>query len=806
MLALVLVPLPSRLRRSRAERSTAYVEAPEVARLHREGNTLWRARDYIGALRTFQAGAAAARDRGDLRATILFLNNTGAANTQLFRFRDAAKAYTEARTLARSQQMRDKLAAIAVNLASLYFQMNQLDAANEAAEEGLALPPATPSVRPQLLLLLGMLQLEQGNCGRATAILQQAVEAAAGQENRSGEAQAWNELGNAYVECKQLDAAERALLESYRIRKLTNDDRLHFSLEALATLRLARHEPLAARQLLDRAIELAGPAGPSALWRPLSARGRANVALGDRRAAYADFVQSVRSLRNWRSEILPADTFRVSTEVELHQVYSPLVDLAASLYRETRDARYAEESFSTAESERAASLRILWAHSDAPKHLPPEYWRTLADLNRAESDQLRGKGNGAELRRIRVTLSEMEAASGLDEPATPDPTDSRNKLLDSVRRSLAPDEAFLAFHTGDEGSWLWGIGRGGFELIALPAETVLRRDVSAFVDALRNKAPAAADLGRQLARELFGGLSPSIQAARSWIVAADGPLFEAPLAALTEPSSDPAVRRYLIEDHTIRLTPDVSALLRPRAGKWRDVFVGVADPIYNRADPRIAGGQKEGPRSLLERAERRPSSPPLELPRLPGSEREIEACSRIWRRNGETVLLTGQTATRRDLEGALEQRPAVLHFAGHLLFPAHEPSGGTLALSLQPPNGVELLTEEETLGMSMAPRLVVLSGCSSGHGAVLPGTGLLGLTRAWLAAGARAVLATRWPKSDQDGAAIFSTFYDLYSQSGARGRGSCGSLLRDAQLGELRAGGARADPSRWGSYFCIERN
>jgi CHAT domain-containing protein len=82
----------------------------------------------------------------------------------------------------------------------------------------------------------------------------------------------------------------------------------------------------------------------------------------------------------------------------------------------------------------------------------------------------------------------------------------------------------------------------------------------------------------------------------------------------------------------------------------------------------------------------------------------------------------------------------------------------------------------------------------------------MGMTRAWLAAGARAVIATRWPTPDQDGGGIFPSFYNLYFRRRERGPISFGALLRDAQLAELRAGGARGEPSHWAAYFCVERN
>jgi CHAT domain-containing protein len=90
---------------------------------------------------------------------------------------------------------------------------------------------------------------------------------------------------------------------------------------------------------------------------------------------------------------------------------------------------------------------------------------------------------------------------------------------------------------------------------------------------------------------------------------------------------------------------------------------------------------------------------------------------------------------------------------------------------------------------------------------VLPGAGLMGMTRAWLAAGTRAVVATRWPAPDREAGAIFESLYGLYFERRRSGAlVSFGDLLREAQLSELRAGGRRAEPSRWASYFCVETN
>ena len=127
-----------------------------------------------------------------------------------------------------------------------------------------------------------------------------------------------------------------------------------------------------------------------------------------------------------------------------------------------------------------------------------------------------------------------------------------------------------------------------------------------------------------------------------------------------------------------------------------------------------------------------------------------------------------------------------------------------LALSQEPAGGVDLFSASEVARLRAALDLVVLDGCSSGTGPVLPGTGMMGLTRAWLAAGAHAVVVTRWPAADRDAGELFLPFYEHVPTHGERV--SFSRVLQQAQLARLRAGGPGASPANWASYFCVERN
>jgi CHAT domain-containing protein len=76
----------------------------------------------------------------------------------------------------------------------------------------------------------------------------------------------------------------------------------------------------------------------------------------------------------------------------------------------------------------------------------------------------------------------------------------------------------------------------------------------------------------------------------------------------------------------------------------------------------------------------------------------------------------------------------------------------------------------------------------------------MGLTRAWLAAGAGEVLATRWPTMDESGDGLIGSFY-LHLL--ASPDGNIPEALRKARRDMIARGGWRAEPRYWSSFFLI---
>ena len=212
-------------------------------------------------------------------------------------------------------------------------------------------------------------------------------------------------------------------------------------------------------------------------------------------------------------------------------------------------------------------------------------------------------------------------------------------------------------------------------------------------------------------------------------------------------------------------------------------FLGIGDPIYNAADSRYRGATAEHA---------------VVLPRLPATADELEACVRAWS-PAKAQLLTGANAGLETVRAALRSNPSVIHFATHVVTGPGYYASGLIALSLDRSGAMGLLGPEEIVAHALMPSLVVLNGCHSGQGRALPGAGLMGLTRAWIGAGARSVLATQWDIPDEAGAAMMVEFYGALKAHPQRGPAFA---LQQAQSRFLKTHSENT-LAVWGAYFVL---
>jgi CHAT domain-containing protein len=342
----------------------------------------------------------------------------------------------------------------------------------------------------------------------------------------------------------------------------------------------------------------------------------------------------------------------------------------------------------------------------------------------------------------------------------------------------------------------------------------------------RSSVPVA---GLELQQELFRNLPQEAKSARHWLLVLDGALLESPVAALP---ANAAGTRFLIEDHSLAVVTGATALAPepgPKPGEVEQaMFLGIGDAIYNTADARwqassaadgVANKGKRNGWSFLTSAAAagKGSAAAGQLPRLAGSRIELESCARNWK--GPSLLLTGREANRQTAIRAIENGAQVLHFSTHFIEKDGAPDEALLLLGLDAQGRAELLSTSDAVHIKVQNSLVVLSGCHSSAGAVYPGVGLVGMTRAWLMAGAQGVVASLWPTPDDSGE-IFQSFYRELQKGSLLDRGAAkeaagkhrgqflrkaAEALRNAQLEMLRTRTWRALPKYWGTYQLTAR-
>ena len=797
---------------------------------------LRKAGDFRAAAALYQEGYREAVRRGDRLASARYLMSAGGCELLAFQYRAALASFLRARDLANTIGDHADLGAIAVNLSSLYLEMWDLPSANRAAEEGLrqteilassvassaargathgAVPQTAGSYfKPHLLVQLGRIHSALGN-GEADAYFGAGIEAARAAGEFSLEAMAWDQQGAGDLAAGRLPQAENRFLEAFRLRRLFRPGDLGWSYGHLGALAFAQHDFRAAERFTQMALDHAkrgAPAWPQYLL--LQQQGRIRLARGQVSAALHDFSLALDATAEWRIQILPARSSLVSVNVVLEQqIFDSFIQLAAQYALQTGNADWKARAFQAVEINRAASLRESLDLADVWREkLPPEYWETVAQLAAEEArgreagtretetphteaggTQTGGDAGPMNANRLRLKLTEMEAEAGIGlEVKKVENFRSRISLI-HFQEGLRGSELFLSFELGEKESYLWAVSRSSLRLYRLAAERDIAKSVQTFREAIPNGGAEAVRQGRQLYQQLFGQLKPQEVQKPVWLLSLDGALFNLPFAALVSGQNDNPV--YLMDTHTLQ-TVSGALLLRAApdsvssGSDRRREFLGVGDPIYNQVDPRWRGSVSAG-------------SSTGQLQRLVGSRNEVESSAKTWvAGGGAAVVLQGSQAQREAFLGRLEQRPAVIHLATHVLFPTANRERALIAFSLGDSRtagspGItaepEFLSTREIAGLHVPGALVVMTGCATGSGEAHAGAGLLGLTRAWLMAGASTVISTTWPVADNSGGLFARFYFYLRNHSAAEAL-----QLSQREAAHSRTG--RQGPENWASY------
>ena len=306
------------------------------------------------------------------------------------------------------------------------------------------------------------------------------------------------------------------------------------------------------------------------------------------------------------------------------------------------------------------------------------------------------------------------------------------------------------------------------------------------------------------------------------LVVADGSLNYIPFEVLLKSAEggDFSSLAYLVKTNEVVYSPSASvvgAIKQSRTRNTGRAMLIIADPIFNSNDARAkktaATPQSDsatrglGIQSALADVAGESSASSatkmegLPLARLVGTRAEADQISKLAKASGsQTDVWLDLDASEDNLDAKDISKYRVIHVATHGLLNAERPQFTGVVLSLiGNKNADGFLRTDEVFNLKLGSPLVMLSACETGLGKEKRGEGVMGLTRAFMYAGAPTVGVTLWSVADKSTADLMT---DFYKRLLATGDTPSSSALREAQLAMIN-GKKYSAPFYWAPFVLV---
>lgn len=536
--------------------------------------------------------------------------------------------------------------------------------------------------------------------------------------------------------------------------------------ESEILLKLGRAED--ALQTLSSAVGLLAETGDTVLpWHLDYLRGQALESVKRDDEAVAAYRSSITSIENLRGTI-SEDRFRTGFLQDKQKVYVALVRLLLRIDR-------VGEAFQYSERLRARGYFDLFNRSPLPPSNPriAELQSRIRRLQRAIEEENSKAPSEQRVSAARTFSSELMDAereysdlvglhAGLAEispAAVPEPAE--------LERELPADKALIEYVVGPRQVAVFVLRHDALHArlepvrsLDLESRVTLLRDLIRRSDSTEWRMPA-----HSLRQILVDPIEKAgwLDGAREIVIIPNGFLHYLPFAALVRPTR--AGDRFLIDDYVISYLPTAAALaISSSPPPASERLVALAPSVSNL---RFTSG-------------------------------EVRAVAAAFGHKGTAIVGSRATETWfKQIAGDYD----IIHFATHGFFNKTNPlfSGVQLEPDAQNDGRLEVY---EILGLHLRAQLVTLSACETGLGSgyfteVPAGDEFVGLTRAFLSAGASSVVATLWEVNDKSTAQLMQKFYRQVSVQ------SPSLSLATAQRSILHSDSGHQHPYFWSAFVLV---
>ena len=774
-------------------------------------NRLLEAVRMWGDMREPEKGAHAALQLGD-------------CYRQAKRYNDSLYYYNQSLKV---KSARGPAKAIAYNsIAAIYAELYERDLALQYYDKALKQARASKDISSRLQSLAGLAGLYYRHGEKRLAIdsIGQAQQLNRQQGNETAEADLLHLLGLIYQEGAQPEQAKKAFEDALAIYQKTNDvENLVKILCSISNLYLSSDQKQPAFEKAEQAVSLAENQAARATsntdklrardlrWRAHLSYARAQRAVGQKDLAATSYMRAMYNLEGiWWLASISTETSAAGFGQQREAPYKELIDLRV----EQGDIH---EAYALAEHAKGRALMSLIEARrtpGSPQKLDQdgrlrERSRTIARL-RTEllssqlSPQQRAKLQ-TQIRDEELLLKEEQLQAEMEQ--------FRKRLVWSrpanVKRLqekiLRDKDTVLEYVLGENRSFAWLISPNEIFCEILPGRKEIEKEVRQYIK-LITAAPNHLFIERDMAQleklseklfaVLLDRLSEQMAPDRRLIIVPDGLLHYLPFEALTHNG------RYLLEEHEIVYLPSASL-----AGLWHDSksksddsgkmeLLAFGDPIFGLEQKASVTGKHGG--SPVSIARQRGLSDAFQLAPLPRTHDEVEYIANLFPSDRRRVYFSKESTeevVKRETLGHYRR----LHFATHSLIDERTPSRSSVVLTFDDdPEEDGLLEVSEISELDLDSDLVVLSACQTGRGQLLSGEGILGLSRAFLYAGARSVVVSLWNVSDISTAQLMKNFYQHLVDNAGNA-----AALRQAKLKMARGTAETRHPYYWAPFIVI---
>lgn len=675
----------------------------------------------------------------------------------------ARKFYLESFSFAQARQDRFLEARASLNLGWIALQVNHYD---EAADWSRSAYQAASNLGAGDLEQaasgnLGWADYQLGDDETALGIFLNAEKNAAKLGDTHDELRWMSNAGYIYRDTGDLERAAQSYRQSlYLAKQIDSKESIVIALEDLAEVSIDLGKLDEAGTYLDQAIPKEKAGGNLLSSNIMLTRGRLAVARHQTTQAVALF----RAIQNDRAD---STMVRLDAGDRLAELYEHegKTQEAEREYRATLIAFETARSQLTNDTSRlpfAANSTFIY---DDYIHLLVKQGRSEEALAAADQSRARTLAQGLG----------VEERGALFHPAALDPR--------AISRKAGA--TLLFYWLGETESYLWAVTPERITLVKLPRRAEIAARAERYRETLLDMDDPLQDRdedGQALYRMLVAPVAKLLRRNAPVMILADGALSKLNFETLLVPGPGPeagpasgpvAPLHYLIDDATLLSAPSLAML-------------AAAEP------------ERPGRRGLLLLGN--PVTPSPDYPSLPLFGAEMTRVASHFAARNETVFAGPQATPDAYLNGD-PARYAYIHFVAHATASQTDPLDSAIILSREKTDEDSFkLYAREIMKHPIDARLVTISACYGSGTRSYAGEGLVGLSWAFLRAGAHSVVGALWEVSDESTPRLMNALYQGMEDGQAPA-----AALRNAKLSLLHSQSRFRAPFYWAPFQLYTR-